>query len=178
MTAPRWRRIGAVCLLSASILTACSASAERIESLRGQGASTTSLEVIDSQPSIASEVLGGPGCDPPSLVAPLGLLWEAVLTSENLSGWALIWEKPPLTVGQEVKFVFRVEGSGDLSFRGVDSSGVSEDPTWGPIAHAESTWQRPGDEWGMAFAFPSSGCWSMTVTRNDNAAHLWFEVRP
>jgi hypothetical protein len=71
----------------------------------------------------------------------------------------------PITKGQEVKIVWRMTGAGDLTMDAVGDRGVTTKPTWGPEAHGGSSYQRPGDEWGTGWVFPSAGCWTVHATR-------------
>lgn len=83
--------------------------------------------------------------------------------------WALPFKPLPLIAGQEVKIAWRMTGSGPPQFTVTSPSGEDADVLqWGPEAHSDSTWNRPGDEWGTGFHFTHAGCWRITV-RRDNA---------
>jgi hypothetical protein len=76
----------------------------------------------------------------------------------------------PFIAGQEVKIAWRMTGSGPPRFTVIGPSGEDADVLqWGPEGHIDSTWKRPGDEWGTGFRFTHVGCWRITV-RRDNAA--------
>jgi hypothetical protein len=76
----------------------------------------------------------------------------------------------PITKGQEVKIVWRMTGAGDLTIDAVGDRGATTKPTWGPEAHGGSSYQRPGDEWGTGWVFPSAGCWTVHATRAQSGA--------
>jgi hypothetical protein len=79
--------------------------------------------------------------------------------------WVLLFNTP-IQANQEVKLVWKMTaGSGMIRLIADDSNGKMVQPTWGPDAHVESSWQRPGQEWGSGFIFPESGCWHILATR-------------
>lgn len=91
--------------------------------------------------------------------------------------WALPFAPLPFVAGHEVKIVWRMTGSGSPQFTATGPSG--EDPDvlqWGPEVHLDSTWNRPGDEWGTGFRFTDAGCWRITVRRDDGAGSIWVRV--
>ena len=71
----------------------------------------------------------------------------------------------PLTVGRETKIAWRMTGSGRVRFAATGPNGQRVDPIDGPTPHTGSNWDRPGDEWGTFFQFPTRGCWTIHVTR-------------
>ena len=73
----------------------------------------------------------------------------------------------PLLSNREIKIVWRVTGSGDATFSAVGPGGVRVDPVWGPIPHSGSNFRYPGQEWGTGFSFPTPGCWTVHVARDD-----------
>ena len=107
-----------------------------------------------------------------------------VLASGDIRGqaigatlWALPFEPLPFFAGHEVKIVWRMTGSGSPQFTVTGPSG--EDPDvlqWGPEQHIDSTWNRPGDEWGTGFRFTDPGCWRVTVRRDQGAGSIWVRV--
>jgi hypothetical protein len=50
--------------------------------------------------------------------------------------------------------------------------------TFGPEAHAESSFHRPGDEWGTGFSFDSAGCWRIHLERSVGSGDVWLAVAP
>ncbi len=79
--------------------------------------------------------------------------------------------------GESVKFVLRMTGSGDLEAQLRSPAGVIREITWGPETHTSSTYDRPGDEWGMGLSADSPGCWELELRRTDvGAASFWFQV--
>jgi hypothetical protein len=78
--------------------------------------------------------------------------------------WALFFGGK-LTAGKEVKVVWRMTGTGDLTITATSADGKVVKPVWGPEAHSGSSYQRPGDEWGTGWVFPTAGCWTVNATR-------------
>lgn len=96
--------------------------------------------------------------------APSFLLPEAQGVGRGVSLWALFFAE--LKRGQEIKIVWRMTGAGDLSMQATGPGGATASPVWGPRSHGGSSWQRPGDEWGTGWVFPSAGCWIVRATRS------------
>lgn len=74
--------------------------------------------------------------------------------------WALL---PDRRAGPEVKTIWRMTGSGDLSVVVVGPDGQRLRPAWGPKAHEGSDWARPGSEWGVGWTIPEPGRWTFEV---------------
>jgi hypothetical protein len=92
--------------------------------------------------------------------------------------WALVFSPLPLHAGREVKIVWRMTGRGALSLYAESPAGERVAPGFGPDAHSQSTWDRPGDEWGSGFTFPAPGCWRVHASRVDASGDVWFLVEP
>jgi hypothetical protein len=91
--------------------------------------------------------------------------------------WALPFSTLPFTTGHEVKIVWRMTGSGSPRFTATGPGGADPDALrWGPEEHFDSTWNRPGDEWGTGFRFTDAGCWRITVRRDGSAGSIWVRV--
>lgn len=113
----------------------------------------------------------------------LGVEAQANSTSGH-EVWALFfntWPLPPgepvrIPVNEEVKIVWRSTGAGPFTIE-ADGPGVeSIDPAWGPDPHGSSNWDRPSEEWGTGWLFPSTGCWTFDVSHGDQAAQMVAEV--
>ena len=125
--------------------------------------------------------LGHRGCDPASPTTPDRLPETLGTTSDRATAWALLWAQPPFEVGAEVKMVFRVTGSGEFAISAIHENGTSVEPSWpsgGPTQRGpnESNYDRPGDEWALAYTFPQSGCWNLHVDRGQESVDFWFLV--
>ncbi len=129
--------------------------------------------------------LGHVKCRPPS---PLGIftrgLPEARGTTTRGSVWALFFPSRGMrwqpgsaifagSVGKAFKIVFRVTGSGPIRLSVRGPKGAALRPDWGPQRHDGSTWQRPGDEWGVGFTFPTAGCWRLHAERSGASGDVW-----
>lgn len=83
----------------------------------------------------------------------------------------------PIEVGEEVKFVLRMTGEGDLDVSATQPDGSAGEIAWGPEAHGGSNFQRPGDEWGFGVTFTEPGCWTIEVSRTESGSgYLQLEV--
>ncbi len=113
----------------------------------------------------------------------LGVEAQANSTSGH-EVWALFFNTWPLEPGEpvripvdeEVKIVWRSTGEGSFIIEADGPGGESIDPTWGPDPHGGSNWDRPGEEWGTGWMFPSTGCWTFDVSHGSQAAQLVAEV--
>ncbi|WP_431975996.1 hypothetical protein [Micromonospora haikouensis] len=106
----------------------------------------------------------------------------AQYTSRDLQGtgagatlWAMLFATQ-VRAGTEVKVAWRMTGSGDLSIRATGPDGTVVQPVLGPDPHGGSNWDRPGDEWGTRWVFPSPGCWTIDATRTSGTGSLVLRV--
>lgn len=95
---------------------------------------------------------------------------------EGAEAWALLWDASPWPVGEEVKVVWRMEGTGDFEVRAIGPAGEIVQPTAGPTRHGGSNWDRPGEEWGTFFALPTEGCWQLEARRSDDVSTVTIEA--
>lgn len=132
---------------------------------------------------------GRSGCRPPSPAWALGgdrRAPEARATARRAELWALFflpprarWAAPRMLVvrglvKREVKIVWRMTGAGPLRITAVGPGGLVLRAQWGPERHDDSTWKRPGAEWGTGFVLPRAGCWRFRVTRASGSGDLWL----
>jgi hypothetical protein len=89
--------------------------------------------------------------------------------------WALFFQGV-VTAGQEIKVVWRMTGSGEFSVSATGPDGTVVRPVWGPEAHGDSNWERPGDEWGTGWVFPTAGCWTVNARRTSGSGQLALRV--
>jgi hypothetical protein len=143
---------------------------------------TTATTVSATQPQAGAGRLGAAGCRPPSPVTPLlqsgqqaGI--EVHGTARGAELWALPFAPVPLPVGEEVKIVWRMTGSGPLRITATRSDGTAARRTFGPEEHGGSNWNRPGDEWGTGFVFPGAGCWDLRLVRTSGSGDVWLVAR-
>jgi hypothetical protein len=83
---------------------------------------------------------------------------------------------PEAVAGQQIKVVWRMTGTGDLSIVAVGPDRRTVRPVWGPEEHISSSYHRPGDEWGTGWTFPSAGCWTIQARRPQGSATLAIRV--
>jgi hypothetical protein len=157
-------------------LVGCSAGTER------EGAPAVPVTSASRSPSVS---LGAPGCDPPSPIRPLRApssapgLPEVQGTGRGAELWGLVMARrayPPIPVGEEVKIVWRMTGTGPLQLALTGPDGRSRPLAWGPDKHSGSNYDRPGEEWGAGFLFTEPGCWHVRATRSAAFADVWLEV--
>jgi hypothetical protein len=128
-------------------------------------------------PSSSAPSSSAPDDATPTCSARPSDMGEAVGTStDGTSLHALLMGDPgirsdgSIPVDKEIKIVVRMTGSGDLA---VEADGPDREharPVWGPEAHGGSTFDRPGDEWGVGFELPSPGCWLVRFQRSDQGS--------
>jgi hypothetical protein len=82
----------------------------------------------------------------------------------------------PLRVGDQVKIVWRMTGDGPLVATATSPADVPTPLAFGPAEHGGSTYDRPGDEWGVGYVFTEPGCWHLHFARTDTQGDVWVEV--
>lgn len=124
-------------------------------------------------------VLGAEGCDPISPIVDAEVQGTPTTPGESAYGEFQGVSPLPLRADSEgVKLVVRVTGSGDLGVLLSDPTGVERPLAWGPQAHTASNYERPGDEWGLGFAFDQPGCWQLALNRgSESIASFWLDVK-
>jgi hypothetical protein len=137
----------------------------------------------DAGRGLVDRVLEGSGADGPECEAADVRLYdsglpEAVAQGDDAETWALLWAFPPWEVGEKVKVVWRMTGTGDFTVRAVGPDGEVVEPVDGPAPHSSANWHRPGDEWGTAFSLPSEGCWLLEAQRGDAVSTIGILVIP
>lgn len=135
----------------------------------------------DSQPATEPAAIASasyPPCGNPTATTPWGSdgLVEAQPAAEGLEAWALLWRAPPWPIDAEIKLVVSLTGTGEFTAIAVGPDGTELNPSWGPNAHSASNFNRPGDEWGLAFSLPTAGCWQLIVGRDTGSASLAINV--
>jgi hypothetical protein len=173
-------------LLSVLVLTACSAT-PHTASARPPHASPAAASASAS-PAPATTSPPAPAT-PPAIAATHGPCPRtARLGGSSSSGfpeqqgvgvdatlWALFFGDE-VVAGQEVKVVWRMTGSGSLSISATGPDAKILQPEWGPESHGSSNWDRPGEEWGTGWVFPSPGCWTINATRTNGSGYLVLRV--
>jgi hypothetical protein len=89
---------------------------------------------------------------------------------------ALVFGSWPPRADSDLKIVWRVTGHGDLAVTAERPDGSAGSLTFGPEAHVDSNFSRPGDEWGTGFRFDVPGCWHIEVRRGDVHARVPIRV--
>jgi hypothetical protein len=87
------------------------------------------------------------------------------IPSERGTFWALAQGQVPPEVGESLKVVWRVTGTGPLRVTFTSPSGKPKTLDFGPERHLASTFRHPGKEWGTGFGFDTPGCWKIRVAR-------------
>ncbi|MBA2680481.1 MAG: hypothetical protein H0U76_19060 [Ktedonobacteraceae bacterium] len=155
------------------LLTACSTSPSNASSSATQKPTQTHVTAISSPPSVPAT------CQPTPLTSnKADQLPEMQGKATSGELWALFFADPQsIRVGQEVKVVWRMTGSGNFQIVARHAKGIQMQPSWGPEGHGGSSWHRPGDEWGTGFKFSSTGCWNLHATRDKAAGDIWIMVQ-
>jgi len=94
----------------------------------------------------------------------------------SLYGLAFVKAGTALPIGESVKVVWRMTGTGDLTVSMRRPDGTRKRLDWGPEAHGGSTYHRPGDEWGTGFTLDRPGCWELRFSRGSSHASVWIDA--
>ena len=153
------------------LVAACSSSS----TTQGAAASKTAAT---SKHTGATTTSPGATCSTPSKFGTDGTANEVHGTSATgeLWGLALGPGHVPPRAGDELKIVWRMTGSGPLQVLFTAPDGGRQPLVFGPEAHGESNYRRPGDEWGTGFRFTGSGCWHIHLTRDDTSGDVWLNI--
>jgi hypothetical protein len=111
----------------------------------------------------------------PIVTASIGFP-EVAADASGGTVYGLLFTTPPIRAGSEVKIVWRVTGTGLLSVVAADPTGGVHQLAWGPEAHGESNWDRPGGEWGTGVVFDRPGCWHLQAAREGVRGDVWLDV--
>ena len=154
----------AACTASGTSLPSDSASS-RPESTSG----STGLSVVSFSPRAH--------CRPtrPSSTSSNGLV-EVRGIAQDGQLWALVFDRVPVPTGRKVKIAWRTTGAGPLRLLALGEHEQVVRPH-DLIRHGGSNWDRPGDEWGGYFVFPSDGCWDIQARRGSVTGDVWLVAR-
>jgi len=119
-----------------------------------------------------------PGCHPvrPTSPPPPNGLVEVRGIAPAGQLWALVFDRVPVSLGRKVKIAWRMTGAGSLRLLALGEHEQVVRPH-DLIRHGGSNWQRPGDEWGGFFVFPSAGCWDIRARRGSVTGDVWLVAR-
>jgi hypothetical protein len=171
-------------LVSVLTIAACSATSHPSSQAPPQSSSGTpsaSSALVSSPPAVATSPAAGVTHGPCPGTANLGGgsnsggFPERQGVGDGATLWALFFTDE-VTVGQQAKVVWRMTGSGGLSISATGPGGQVLTPTWGPESHTGSSWNRPGDEWGTGWDFPTAGCWTINAKRTTGTGYLVVRV--
>lgn len=137
----------------------------------------TAAEPAPQTSSSEFGVLGSAGCSPPSPV--IGSVLQGTASS-GVTAYGMLFSATPAALpadGTTNKMVVRMTGAGELRAHLTSPDGSTRPLDWGPERHGGSTFQRPGEEWGVGFSFDLPGCWELDLERGQDAsATFWFMV--
>lgn len=155
------------------LLAACSTGPSSTSSPGTQKPAQSQVAAISSPPPVPAT------CQPTALTSKnADQIPEMQGKATHAELWALFFADPQsVRVGQEVKVVWRMTGSGNFQITARHAKGIQTQPIWGPEEHGGSSWHRPGNEWGTGFRFSSPGCWNLHATRDRAAGDVWIMVQ-
>jgi hypothetical protein len=104
-----------------------------------------------------------------------GLFYPPTLA--DLDGSPVVVEMSSPEGEGHTKVVWRATGNGQFAVDARGPDGVRIGPVW-IQEHIGSNWSRPGGEWDTGWDFPEPGCWTFTITRDDDEAEISIEVLP
>ena len=147
------------------------------EAIDQTGSASSISELVDLATKLsafnafASLPLGAPQCSPPSPI--IGNEFRGTSNNAQLSG-LIFATKTEMRVGDDIKLVIRMTGSGSLTITATAPDGTST--TLDSTAHTGSTFDRPGDEWDTSITYAQAGCWQIHLARTDSSADVYFQV--
>jgi hypothetical protein len=153
--------------VAAAVLALCVASCSSAPVAVQPPASTATTSVDGGDCASRTPVVVGPGVGP-----------EVTGITRDAQLHGLLFSAGPVQVGDELKVVWRMTGSGPLEATAVAPDGATVPLAWGPEAHGGSSYDRPGDEWGVGYRFTQPGCWQLHLARDDVRGDVWLEVAP
>ena len=147
------------------------------EAIDQRGTASSVSELVDlvtrlaAFNAFASLPLGTPNCSPPSPI--IGNEFRGTSNNAQLSGLILA-TKSTMQVGDDIKLVIRMTGSGPLTIKAIAPDGTST--TLDTTPHTGSTFDRPGDEWDTPITYTQAGCWQIHLARTNSTADVYFEI--
>lgn len=128
--------------------------------------------------------LGQSGCQPESPTLRTSSGTEVLGTASDRDElWALTGALP-LHVELDYKIIWRFTGSGPVNISTSGPGGSAAEVLFGPEYHGtNSSWRRPGIEYGMGYKFHKWGCWNFHVMSHPTATtsrsgDVWLMVLP
>lgn len=165
-------RIGWFGLASALVMVGCD-STPRTPSEPSSQTTSSGQRQVSKPPAPPTPS----ACPPTAQLTGPGASSERQGAGDGVTLWALLFPSEPLlTAGKEMKVVWRMTGSGDFSISATGPAGTVVKPIWGPEPHGGSNWDRPGEEWGTGWVFPTAGCWTLNATRTSGTGSLVLRV--
>ena len=101
---------------------------------------------------------------------------RGLATDASVYGLLFLTHAGPVRVGDELKIVWRMTGSGGLAVSYTGPDGEAGSLTFGPERHGASSYDRPGDEWGTGLRFDQAGCWWIHLQRSTGSGDVWLAV--
>jgi len=142
-------------ILTAIVITACNSSLNPSEEISSRTETGCQPSKIQKSPNDFLEIQGD-------------------MKSEG-ELWALLFFETA-RVNEDAKIVWRITGESDeFQAQARNKEGNVIAPSWIEY-HGGSNWQRPGQEWGTGFNFPTPGCWTITVSRGETIREIALGV--
>ncbi len=173
--APVFRSVVIVAATVFAFADCSAAPGQRVVAPPTSQAEPTTQAVPTTVDALAGLPLGRARCQPPSPVANTVYGHETRGTAAGLQLYGLIFGN--LQRGHDVKIVWRITGSGDLTATAIAPDRRAAPLVFGPTLHSSSTYQRPGEEWGVGYHFSEAGCWDLHFVRGHTPADAWFSIR-
>ena len=130
---------------------------------------STGLSVVTFSPRAHCHPARPSGTSPNELVEVRGIAHDGQL-------WALVFDRVPVPIRRKVKIAWRMTGAGPLRLLALGEHEQAVRPH-DLAEHGGSNWDRPGDEWGGFFVFPSAGCWDIQARRGSVTGDVWLMAR-
>lgn len=174
------RYLVAIGALALTLSCAPSSSSVTVSATTGPASTPLGTAAPSLRPSPSPAlVLGGQDCVPssPRIPSSGGIIGTVVgTTTGDAQLFALM--HPLIQAGTEVKIVVRMTGRGPLETYAEHMDGTRVVPRLVEPHTLSSSFEAPGDEWGIFYTVPKAGCWQMHFTRTSGAGDIWFIAVP
>ncbi len=110
----------------------------------------------------------------PNATGSIGTVVGTTFTGAQL--FALM--HPLIQSGSEVKIVVRMTGTGPVEMVARFTDGTQVQPRLIEPHTQGSSFDAPGDEWGVFYTFPKAGCWQLHFSRRSGTGDIWFIAAP
>ncbi|MCP2321794.1 hypothetical protein HDA40_000301 [Hamadaea flava] len=139
------------------------------------GCTATPASAPTAVSSASSAGMIGPAAACPASAAAEPLVRQAY--GQGVEMWVMLFPtQPTLVAGQTLKIVVRLTGGRQVTVTADGPGQRRITPEWGPEWHGDSTFDKPGGEFGVGLDFPAAGCWTVRVVNESGSGELTLRI--